>query len=447
MRRILSSRGVEVHETDDGHRVIYIRYQHGGKQHLDPVGIVEAGPSIGKRQGKAVSEARSKLDGVRAEIKLARLNKQVWLHPKDAEHAEEELAERVKGVREELRLVVTVPRYLDQRADLYARPKEHRLHFEPLLLFFGDRYADEITRLDVREYHRCRREADGVFSNRKQIGPRNPDQEVSALSAYYEWLTEAGHNLENPCRGYKSRIRVKGQAYRPSHQPIIPTDDEREAIFNVSPTPPVHLRKKGLSNWAERWVRNRAVWRLAYYLGGPRPESDLCRLRWRDVVFSNDERARFGGGTVTFAETKTEQTRTVPLHPEAESALRSFMPAEPDRDAFILYKRGKPNESWNRSSYRRAWQLTLATVGAKHPRLREMWLRDFRKAAITDMRAAGTDSAIAGKVAGHTAAMSDHYTQGTGQHAREAIHRLGSQSQGGRVRNRVATKDSPGAVS
>lgn len=75
------------------------------------------------------------------------------------------------------------------------------------------------------------------------------------------------------------------------------------------------------------------------------------------------------------------------------------------------------------------------------------WLRDLRKAAITDMRAAGTDSAIAGKVAGHTATMSDHYTQGTGRHARDAVACLGSRSHKGRVQNRVVAKDRAGALS
>jgi len=446
MKRILSSRGIEVHQTISGHRVVYIRYQHRGSQHLDQVGIVQAGPNIAKRQGKAVGEARSKLEGKRAEIKLARLNNKRWLHPKDVAEAEQEAADQERGEREELRLVVTVPRYLDERADLYARPKEHRRHFERLLEFFSDRYADEITRLDVREYHRCRREADGVFSRRGSVGPRNPDQEISALSAYFEWLTEAGHNLDNPCRGYKSKIRVKGQAYRPSHKAVIPTDEERAAIFNVDPPPPLHFKERGRKQWAECWQRNRAVWKLAYYLGGPRPESDLCRLRWRDVVFSDDSRARFGGGLVTFAETKTEETRTVPLHPEAEKAFRSLMPAEPDPHAFVFHKRRKPDESWDRSSYRRAWEATLKVVVGRYPRLRGMWFRDLRKAAVTDMRAAGTDAAIAGKVAGHTSEMSDHYTQATGQHARDAIHRLGPQSGSNRVQNRVVAQDRPKAL-
>ena len=447
MKRILCSRGVEVHQTSDGHRIVYIRYQYDGRQHLDQVGVVEAGPNIAKRQGKAVSEARNKLDGVRAEIRLARLSGKQWLHPKEIEEVEQEDAEHERGEREGLRLVATVPRYLDERADLYARPKEHRRHFERLLQFFGDRYADKITRLDVREYHRCRREADGRFANRKPVGPRNPDQEVSALSAYFEWLTEAGNNLDNPCRGYKSKIRVKGQVYRPSHKAVIPTDEEREAIFNVDPPPPPHFKERSREQWAERWLRNRAVWKLAYYLGGPRPESDLCRLRWRDVVYSDDSRARFGGGLVTFAETKTEETRTVPLHPEAEAAFRSLMPTHPNPDAFVLHKRRKPDEPWDRSSYRRAWDATLTVLVGRYPRLRGMWFRDLRKAAVTDMRAAGTDAAIAGKVAGHTAEMSDHYTQATGQHARDAIHRLGPQSRTNRVQNRVVTRDSPGAVS
>lgn len=280
-----------------------------------------------------------------------------------------------------------------------------------------------------------------MFSDRQPIGPSGPNAEVAALSAYIEWLIEAGHNIDNPCRGYKSRIRVDKKASRPQHVAVIPTDTERETVFDVNPEPPAHLKTKGRAAWHKRWTRNRAVWKLSYYLAGPRPESELCPLRWRDVVFPEDSRARFGGGQVTLSGDKTGP-RTVPLHAEAEAALRSIMPANPDPNAYLFSKRGKPDKPWDRNSYRKAWAATLAEVSKAHPRLAGMWVRDFRKAAITDMRAAGTDRAIAAKTAGHSAQMSDDYTQAPDQHAQAAVARLGRKKTGGRVLGCVLAADS-----
>ncbi len=75
-----------------------------------------------------------------------------------------------------------------------------------------------------------------------------------------------------------------------------------------------------------------------------------------------------------------------------------------------------------------------------------MWVRDWRKAAITDMRAAGTDSTIAGKLAGHSSEMSNDYTQAPDQHARAAIARLGSIPTGSRVLSRVFDQAGTNAV-
>ncbi len=71
---------------------------------------------------------------------------------------------------------------------------------------------------------------------------------------------------------------------------------------------------RGREVWRQRWARNRAFWKLAYYLVGPRPESELCPLRWGDVIFPEDDRARFSGGQVAFTQTKligaSDGTRT-----------------------------------------------------------------------------------------------------------------------------------------
>lgn len=155
------------------------------------------------------------------------------------------------------------------------------------------------------------------------------------------------------------------------------------------------------------------------------------------MIFPEDDRARFSGGQVAFTQTKTDTPRTVPLHPEAEAALRSIMPDDPASDAYIFPRRGKPGEPWKRTSYRKAWIATLEAVSEEHPRLKGMWGRDWRKAAIIDMRAAGTDGTIAGKLAGHSTQMSNHYTQARDQHTRAAVALLGQKKTASRVLGRV----------
>lgn len=355
MKRLWSRNSIELHEARDGTRTVFYRYQHDGKPHLDSIGSVQPGPDRDKKQRQLIKEARTKLAGVRGEIAAARADGKTWQHPDDLARAARDTAATELGARRELRLDVSVPVYLDECADLYSRPKEHRAHFGNLMLYFGDdRRADTITCLDMREYHKHRRDAAGVFSSHKPCGQWTPDSEVSAFSAYCEWLIGAGHNIVNPCRDYKSRIRVGKKAHSTDrHVAHVPTDAEREAIFSVDPTPPARLKARGREVWRQKWVRFRAVLRLAYYLGGPRPESELCRLRWQDVVFpedaarfSNDETPR---GWVMFVKTKTDVPRSVPMHPEAEAALRSLVPADPDPAAYVLHQRKKPYKAWTQA--------------------------------------------------------------------------------------------------
>ena len=144
-----------------------------------------------------------------------------------------------------------------------------------------------------------------------------------------------------------------------------------------------------------------------------------------DVVLSDDPRARFAGmGWVTFRFCKKGDDRTVPLHPEAETALKAILRPRPDDPGEeerwgalpVFSKRGLRGEPWDRHSYKKAWTnpLEAAVYGLtwevyeklrakvrdgraefpkeQYPALRRMWLGDFRKAMISDTRRAGTDS-------------------------------------------------------
>ena len=138
-------------------------------------------------------------------------------------------------------------------------------------------------------------------------------------------------------------------------------------------------------------------------------------------------------GTVAYTDTKTGPGRVVPLHPEAERALRAAMLPEPEdageRAVWSLrpvFQRldGKP---WEQSSYRSHWRKLRGRLVKRWPDLAGIRLRDLRNAAITDMRDRGADPAAVAKLAGHSERMNAHYTQVTGPAAREAVMSLGCQ--------------------
>ncbi len=414
MKRVSSERGVEVYETKDGVQIVSIRYQSGGKQYTEKVGPSE------RVRGRDVTRAKARrvLDQRRRAIAEARSRGEVWRSPREQARIEREEAKQAQDQRKHLVFETASKQYLAEQAQFYSRPQERRAYFKTLALAFGGRHLDEVSTLDVRQYYEHRTNNTGPFADwKRKVGRRAAETEIGALSALYEWLSEMRAEVTNPCVGYRPRSRVKSRAYRPEHEPIVPTAEEREALFAAAPSD-----------------LHRAAWMLAYYTGA-RPESELCQLRNGDVVFSGDPRARFSGlGWVTFRETKVGGAdRSVPLHPEAEAALRAIVADQPQDDEGqhewaarpVFVKRGNGYRPWDRYSYRKGWKATLATASVAYPRLRDMWVRDFRKASISDMRAAGTDAAIASRVAGHSTQMNYHYTQATDRAAQDAILRLG----------------------
>src|SRR5262249_21677779 len=157
------------------------------------------------------------------------------------------------------------------------------------------------------------------------------------------------------------------------------------------------------------------------YYQAARPESETCGLDWRDVWLPDRETVKsIKGepilGTVTFRDTKTGVDRRLPLHPEAEAALREIMPERPTDPGEIEGWEALPvfcnadGRRWDRHSYRKPWVALMAAVTKDHPKLAGMVMRDLRTAANTAMREAGTGAAIAAKLLGHSEGMNErHY--------------------------------------
>lgn len=399
-KRILSVRGVEVYRLADGTESVVIRYSVQGKPKYETVGksVYRKGRNV------TIAKAHKLLARRRAQRDQGRL-----LAPERPTLAG----------REHLRFEAVAERYLGAEASRYARPKERYRLFEVLKRAFAGRYLDEIIGPDILQYREHRIAGEGVFRADGPVGPDTPRLEIGALSAAYEFLRAEGTVLKNPCHGYRPRLRRKDDRLegRPRHRAVIPTPVEREALFTADP----------VDRQGRRRVKPafRAFWRLLYYTAS-RPE-ELARLRRGDVVLAGDERARFGRlGWVTFRETKSGDDRVVPLHPAAEAALVEVLGGAGRPEDPVFAKRGRPGVAWTKESYKKAWAAVLAEVTVAHPRLAQMWVRDWRKAAISDMRAAGTEAAIASRVAGHSTEMSYHYSQATQPAAEAAIMTLGS---------------------
>jgi hypothetical protein len=457
MKRTKSIRGVEVYETEGGEELVYIRFQAGGRQYREKVG-----PSKTNKYGRndTLAEARRLLDQRRVQVKQGALRGEKFRSRREktaaekiAAAAEAIVAAQALDARACLRFEEATARFVANTPGDYKRPKEYESSFRFLGRAFAGRYLDTIEGAEVRAYEIARLTNTGPFAGEtKTVGPKTPRNQIGHFSALFNYLKEdEGHKIANPCIDFRPRRKKsrKATAYQPKRVPIVPTDEERDAIFLAAAEKTYTRGKLSDAKRAARRLVAVAAVKCEYFLAA-RPESELCALTHGDVVRSDDPRTRFEKhgdsalGWVIFRTTKTGGDRTVPLHPEAEEALAAVMlprpvrkPGESPEDfearlstwaAAPVFRKGngRSTKPWDRFSYRKIWRDVLAAVSEKHPRLKTMVFRHGRNAAITDMRAAGTDGAIAGKLVGHSEVQDFEYVQAQGKHAREAILSLGS---------------------
>lgn len=380
MKRLRSVRGVEFYADKDGREVVFIRYQSGGKQYSERIGVSE----VKKGRNLTAAKARRKLEARRREIADARMNGEVWESPKVK--AEQERAEQAKVNESRATLLFdeVAKRFLLRCAKDYATPGEIKtLVWNRLAKWWTGRQLDQATKADVRQYYLDRLERTGPFADwPREVGVRAPQTEIATLSAMYCYLDEVeGYNdLFNPCHRPTNRRKKAGafRAYHPQRKPVVPeTDQQVRAILSA--------KVQGEDKRELISDAHRALWTLCYYTGA-RPESEPCQLRHGDVRLGRDDR----WGALTFASTKTGGSREIPLHPEAETALRAIMLPEPmDEDARAewaatpIFRRRGGSEAWDRNSYRKAWGHAITFAGKTYPELKGMVLRDFRKTMRT----------------------------------------------------------------
>jgi len=204
-----------------------------------------------------------------------------------------------------------VPKYREWAKAHKRSWDRDELSLRPLLAAFGHLRLAEITKARVEAYMRDRRATETLvsihrreaFARNKAAGrlPRNAkppapatfspasvNREVACLRKILSYAVECGELSENPLRG----IRMFAEA--PGRVPTLGPEDEAALVAALAP-----------------WLR--APYRLAV-LSGLR-QGEIVALRWRHVDFD--------GGILMVEDSKSGESRRVPLHPSLVDELRT----------------------------------------------------------------------------------------------------------------------------
>ncbi len=359
-------------------------------------------------------------------------------------------ASKADRKREQLRFDVAAQRFLDDCADAYSRPDAIRSRVRMLSMAFGSRYLDEILPCDLYVYTKQRTAHEGPFKGlakrtHRTTGLRPPQAEIGTLSRIYQHAQDCGHKVLNPCvrePNTGSAFKTKATRYVAKRKPVIPTPDALRAIFAADPTWP------GGNGAVCHSVKptHRALWMLCYYTGG-RPESDLLRLRHRDVELPEPGKvASLDGsralGRVHFRDPKTPAGyRSLPLHPEAAEALRAILRPEARPEEYVFQRKDRKGKTqpWTTATYRKAWAATIKAVRVEYPEVAGMILRDMRKTFRTRLTAARVPEPTIQRMMGHALTTTEHYNVPDDQELARAVLDLTLPETGNRLQPGLQT--------
>lgn len=289
------------------------------------------------------------------------------------------------------------PRYME-----WAKAHKRAWATDARLLRFlqarlGSLRLDKINPATVEAYKAARREdtaatthARAELRRAKAAGKEPPplpkvsgpsvNREVACLRKLLSLAVQLGELNENPIRGL--RMFAESPARRPH------LDPEQEAALLGACRP-----------WLASIVRVALVTACR--------QSELLALRWKHVDFAR--------GALTVADSKTGDSRTVPLHPAAlaELAARRGLP---DGFLFVLPAGGPPAVTYVQKAFRKA---------AKSAGLLEFRFHDLRHVAATRLLLAGASLPEVKAFTGHkTLAMVERYAHPDGARLPELVARL-----------------------
>jgi hypothetical protein len=354
MKRIRSMKGLEIYRTSDGQERVGIIFQANGKPKREMVGAVTPDPAA--CNGVADIRFRRRLAGKyrdcptcigavrlleerRAAVREAKERKEPWRSPKElAEAAERQRVEAAKveqDARTPLLYEQAVERFMRARERSYSSPGAVRGYFRNLGKAFAGRYLDTVTRAEVAQYFRDRRNNEGPFADWPHKGGLRPaENDLVQLSALYSFLRyEEDRKLDNPCQNARAaKGKMKAETYTPERTPYTPEDGVVAAIFDAA-------SRERLPRFASHMPGDpmRAFIKTCRYTGG-RTESEPCALRHGDVTFSDPNVVSTSGrkamGQVRFRRAKNARSnRDLPMHPDLEADLKAVMLPRPDDPA------------------------------------------------------------------------------------------------------------------
>ncbi len=272
---------------------------------------------------------------------------------------------RNRQLAEERRLRPTGPsfeklsqEYLNEKQGLCAESTLQNLSWKltgVILPLLGNLPAEKITHTQLDRY----------VSNRLANGVKKTTihRELSDISAIMSHAYRTGSISYNPAAGY-AKPKRDDEIIRP------PDLAEARAIMAAAPD---HLRR---------------ALEVSYYCGLRPGRQELFSLQWAAVSWKNQtilvQSARKGG----------PMARTVPLHPQFYSHLRSWWSQDkPLGIVYIIHYKGRPINSLKGS-----W----ATAKKKAGIARRLRPYDMRHAFATGLLSAGTDARTVADLIGHS---------------------------------------------
>lgn len=219
-----------------------------------------------------------------------------------------------------------------------------------LLAFFGRRLLKNITPSLVEAYRQKRLQEPSARTGRTRgdfTTPATVNREVACPKAIYNKPIKNGKAERNPCQGVKM-LKENNERDR------VLSEEEFRRLLAACPE---HLKP---------------VVKLAYYTG--MRQSEILNLSWGQVDLQE------GFIRLTHRDTKTDEGRLVPLHPEVLEMLREIPRGLPHVRVFPF--RG---QSWG-STLQRAFDKARREAG-----LEDVCFHDLRHTFITDRRREGHD--------------------------------------------------------
>ena len=266
------------------------------------------------------------------------------------------------GLSKKSRMTIAdwAPRYLEWAKAHKRSAWRDEICWKHLKPAFGHLRFNDVTKARVEVYQRDRQ---------KKVSGPTVNREVAILRKLLSHAVEAGELETNPL----ARVRMLQES--PARQPMLQPKDEERLL-------------RACSNWLASLVR------LAVTTGCR--QGEILALRWKHVDFDN--------GALIVEDSKSGDSRRVPLHPSLLEELRTRR--GPPEDYVTVQDDGKPPPRYKVSEkFRKA---------AKSVGLSDLRFHDLRHVAATRLLSSGASLPEVAAVLGHkTLAVSSRYAHTT----------------------------------